>query len=265
MTPNAYSSLRTWGLPHPRLYDFEAILSGRPGRRESYFVRYRSGSALSTFVSTEELHLKANEYRAMIQNGQIIQIEESIQSVHGGCVLKTPKYTYIELGAGHLSGLLRQGWCQYRYHCAGERETMTRVEQFRMVKQSHDGNRIVPSLPLSDEALSSFAIRVAAAVDGLGGRTLFEFILDEQSQIFFVDYKEYPWTVDFSNIFANGRTTGCLLYGADPQSAQRYEGSFDLSQLVNVNSNTVIHIGSHAALAHFVTYSLQSGVLGLAC
>jgi hypothetical protein len=132
-----------------------------------------------------------------------------------------------------------------------------------MVQQSLKGNRIVLGGRLTKNAIQTYLNTLSGLLIQGGPPRLFEFIVIDNS-ILFVDAKPYPWSVSFADQFVPGDAPHWLYESPTrTEAVLSYSGSFDLANLPLIDESTVIHVGSHAVLAHFVTYSLRRGIAGI--
>jgi hypothetical protein len=261
MDLEAYAKLDVLSLPRPKMYRLEELIrESSPDR--FYYLRTQQGANLPQLVSSADLHLKADDFRRLTISREIIQIEEWIPSIVGGCVVTRGSLRYIELAAGHLSGLLLHGWCQIR-RCIAENVRHTQfTEQKLMVEQTVKGKRIVPAARIGEDLAGKLITEIERLLAEITSGLLFEFIVDATAAIYFVDIKDYPWPVDFCPAVSDQSAEGILykdesLYRGDDQI---YDGAFELENLRHVNRHTIIRLGSYAVLSHFITYSLRKGV-----
>jgi hypothetical protein len=211
-------------------------------------------------VTADELSTNLQSYRALAAKGELLQIEEGIMSTRGGCVVRTGDSTYIELVAGHLSGLLRHAWCQYRWLKSLSRINSLYVSQCMMIKQHMEHNEIVPGVSLSTSFVDKVTKFVAEVLAVHVAPRLYEFIVDDSDSVYFVDYKPYPWALKFCPLFGHSARSADVLYGSRLEGRIGCIRKFNLATIQAVDSDTTLCIDDKALLSHFVTYSLQKGV-----
>jgi len=246
-------------LPHPKTFTLDEMLQ-RSSPDSRFFVRYKEPTALPSFITPREASAYAGDLRELIADGKIQEIEEGIRSSNGGCVVQTPQFLYVEIVAGHLSGLLRRGWCQLRHYASPTKTATVRVAQFQMVEQCQRANRTVRSQELANTSIDSILESVKGHMLRQAGALLYEFIVDAQDTVFFVDYKQYEWSIDFSRLFHTSTENSPYLLGRNDSHVKEYDGDFELQNLDRIDRESVIRIGNRAALSHFITYALQKGV-----
>jgi hypothetical protein len=264
MEPNIYHKLEALSLPHPRVYQLEELIK-EDSTEKLYYLRRHPQVDLPSFVTSAYLSQKANDFRKLLADGKIVQIEEFMMSILGGCVVTEGSYRYVELLAGHLSGLLLHGWCQVRAYVDQKMECTRFLEQNLMVEQTIQGYRTTRAVPIRRELVAHLVISVDSLSGHIKSPFLFEFMVDASNQIYFVDMKDYPWELDFYSLVLSHDEQD-FIYKQRPLNnsyEQIYEDSFDLRNLCRVNSNSVIRLGNQGGLSHFVTYSLKKGILGI--
>jgi hypothetical protein len=259
MTPDAYQVLDDWGMPHPEIYDLETAL-GLPSSASPLYVRGRSGSSLSAFVPLQDLKRNAAHYRLLIERGDVVQIEKPVICIAGGCAVCSDQFTYIELVAGHLSGLLRERWCQVRLHLSRQDSLLERVPQAKMVQQTFTDTTTVPATRISDYVIERITRDIRQFVTQRDMPILYEFIVDQSLTLFFVDYKLYTKNVDFLPLFRNHRSDDEPAYfEIDSQPATQHPNGLASARISLQSHTRVAHVGNTAALSHFITYGLGVG------
>src|SRR5437868_5899521 len=131
MERDAYRTLREMGLPYPRTFTIERLALSK--RNQLLYLRSTPEAKLRGFIESAELRGKLPLLRRLIREGRIKQIESGIRSVNGGCAVVTEGGTFFELVTGHLSGLLRRGWCSWQVFARGGRIIARSRSQRQMV------------------------------------------------------------------------------------------------------------------------------------
>ena len=264
MELNSYQKLETLSLPHPKVYKLEELIEENSPQRW-YYLRYHQKTTLPLYATSAELNQRANDFRKFVTEQNLIQIEQCILSQIGGCAVTQGSRRYIELVAGHLSGLLLNGWCQIRVYLDGKTQHTRLENQDLMIDQEIQGNRALRATRLKAELVDKLINSAEKLVAAINSNLLFEFIVDSKNQICFVDTKDYPWLVDFYAVVSTNYAGGFVYKNESlgVKSCQIYEGSFELENLHQIDTSTIIHLGSHAALSHFVTRSLRKGIAGI--
>lgn len=264
MELNAYQKLQILSLPHPKVYELEELIEENLPEKW-YYLRYHPGTTLPPYATSADLNQGVNDFRKLIMDQKLFQIEECIISQIGGCAVIHGSLRYIELVAGHLSGLLMHGWCQVRV-CLNRKTRHTKfAEQKLMVDQAIQGNRIIQATPLKEGLVDKLIRSVERLVAKINSNLLLEFIVDAKHRIYFVDVIAYPWPVDFYSV-VSGDDTRRFVYKNESLSVKPYRiygGSFELENLHQIDTHTVIHLGNHAALSHFITRNLRKGIAGI--
>jgi len=258
---DAFSILDSRYLPHPRTFGLPDLLAAGPDDTR-YYLRFSRGKPFPAVMSGGEIASVAGELTRLVADGVLLQIEETISSIAGGCAVRTPEGVYVEMALGHASGLLRHGWCALRAFWgpgAGSRGTIATLSQPNAIDS--DTRSIVHTSATESADLVIACSSVNDYLFTCPSRTLYEFILSPTSAILFVDTKDYRWNLDFS-VAAQG-IRGASVFGSarDLQPDDIYSGPLDVSLLRDnaTPRRAGIHLGRNAALCHFVTYSLRTG------
>lgn len=264
MQLNSYQRLDTLSLPHPNVYKLNELIEENSSQKW-YYLRYLKKTTLPLYATSAELSRRANDFSELTTEQNLVQIEQCILSQIGGCVVTQGSLRYIELVVGHLSGLLLNGWCQVRVYLDGKTRHTRLANQDLMIDQKIQGNRVLQATRLKAELVDMLISSVEKLIVEINSNLFFEFIIDSKNQIYFVDTKEYPWKVDFYTVVSTN-DAGSFIYKNEPQDVRPcriYEGPFELENLNQIDTHTIIRLGNHAALSHFVTRSLRKGIVGI--
>ena len=251
MHPDTYPRLDELGIPRPLTFTVTELLAlegvelvlvrGAAGRGRPAFLT--PADAAAWILASGDPNLLANE---------------AIGSDSGGCAVKQAGGVYLELVDGHVSGLLRDGWCQYRAWATPQEFRLVRVTQQDAVDFASLEPAIRPARAIPEETIRQVLSQVRPHIDRLPLNTLTEFILTPDLQPLFVDLKPYHWAIRFALLFDDSSEP--WLYGetSDPISAwiRCPRPSTDAESLTDA---TGIMLDSGAALSHFVSYGLQAG------
>jgi hypothetical protein len=264
MEKDAYRKLKELSLPFPATYRIEELIKeGSPSKL--YYIRYQPKMNLPKFVSSKYLSEQADFFRQLDAEQKIEQIEDGIVSIIGGCVVTRDSARYVELVSGHLSGLLLQGWCYVRAYLDGTKCDRKLVPQEMMIEQLIEGNRVSPVADMKEELIDALLTSVENLLKSIKSNYLFEFIVDRDNQVYFVDIKPYDWMIDYAPL-VRIEQEGRMIYKNDkflPSIEKKYEGEFSLDKLDEIDASTIICLRNNALLSHFVTYSLRRGIAGI--
>jgi hypothetical protein len=264
MEKDAYHKLQELSLPFPATYQIEELIK-EASPEKLYYLRYQPKMNLPKFVNSKYLSEQADFFRQLEAEQKIAQIEDGIVSVIGGCVVTTDSTRYVELVSGHLSGLLLHGWCYVRAYLSGAKWNRKLVPQKLMVEQLIEGNRISLAADIKEELIDTLLTSVKNLLRNIESNYLFEFIVDRNSQVYFVDIKRYEWMIDYAPLLET-RPEEHMIYKNDkfpPSVEKKYQGEFSLEKLEKIDASTVICLKDNALLSHFITYSLRRGIAGI--
>jgi len=264
VTPDAYDQLARWGLPHPRLYAPLDVLSGQFALTErEVYVRRKDDPSASGFINVEDVCRNPTQFRVLLAQDRVAQIEAGIRSTLGGCLVTDEMDTYGEVCIGHLSGLLRRGWCAVRFRGNKTRYVRRAVTQPRMVVQKGPANSIVDATTLESSMETTVIHSVLEKSQSVPPRTLLEFIVSVDGEAYFVDYKAYPWEVRFGALLEEAEVP-VVIYGTQRKLPERvYRGTFELQALDRARRVSAVSVAGRAVLSHFVTYLLREGPVSL--
>jgi hypothetical protein len=163
---------------------------------------------------------------------------------------------YVELVDGHVSGLLRDGWCNFRAWATSEELRLLRVTQQEAVDFATLEPALRPSRPIPEPTIRRVLSLMTQSLERLPPNTLTEFILTPDLQPLFVDLKSYRWPIRFERLFDDSSEP--WLYGERGDPISSWVGcprpSTDAESL-EAGTGVTLDIG--AALSHFVSYGLQ--------
>lgn len=264
MQENAYSKLDTLSLPRPRTFDLHNLSQSHPNI-DQYYIRYRKGFNGPSYIGFHDLNKWMGFLKSGLANGDIIQIEEGILSNYGGCLVASPTDIFSELVKGHLSGLLLHGYCGARMLWSNFNLNKIIVNQSKMVHQSIKDKSIVPTLGLDEIEIDSLIKSIEGGISNFISETLFEFIFDNEQQIYFVDCKPYPWIMNYDPLLVpEYNSANEFIWKSDFEGESSiYDGSFDIDLVNDVEHHHIIKVGSQAMLSHFCTYNLRKGIAGI--
>jgi hypothetical protein len=263
MEEDAYHKLEKLSLPCPKIYLLDELVE-EASENKYYYLRYRTKVDLPKFVSSRYLSEHLDLFRKLCIEGKLIQIEEGIVSVIGGCVVTMPSPRYLELVSGHLSGLLKNGWCFLRAYLYDTDWSKTLLQQKLMIEQRIEGTRVSPSAHIEQQVIDSLLSSVRQLLQKIELNYLFEFIVDDNNHIYFVDLKQYSWSIDYASLLEK-RKEGYPIYSRNrvPVNERTYDGEFSLEKLDQIDASTIIRLKNNALLSHFITYSLRNGIAGI--
>lgn len=269
MESGAYQQLEAFGLPHPPTITLEEAVAD-PSADNFYYLRFNTPGTYPSVLSSLEMANQERELWHLRTSGRLLQIEPLVVSQAGGCAFANDGEIYAELVIGHLSGLLLNGRCQLRLMISpSDTYILRRMRQSMMVAQSPPKMLDQQALSLETPVLFGLTCRALELLPRLPPKTLLEFIITDSGVVYFVDIKPHPWDLRYKRLFADSGSqepvyTRPLFAGDCPSkeadSPNIYQGSLDLKLLDRVTSNTIIKLGDHALLSHFVTYSLRRGI-----
>lgn len=267
MDISAYSILDTLGLKRPMTFDFDNLLG--LNNSKIYFVRTKKGTKLKNFIKASEFQHSKDLYLKLLKNQTIIQIEEGILSNKGGCAVVHGDAIYIELVLGHLSGLLLEGWLSLRTLNVKERFYSKIIPQSSMIEQTYEEYKKVKMCNFSSDVLGNISGAVTSQLSKVKSNLLFEFIVDFNNNIFFIDVKNFPYNINYINLFSSDKDNK-LLYkkddtiADDPEYIDKldniYNGSFAIANESKIGSNSIISLNDYPLLSHFVTRGLSRGL-----
>jgi hypothetical protein len=134
-----------------------------------------------------------------------------------------------------------------------------------MIEQLIEGNRVSPAADLKEKQIDTLLTSVENLLKNINSNYLLEFIVDRDSQVYFVDIKPYDWMIDYAPLLET-RSEEHIIYKNDkflPSVEKKYQGEFSLERLDEIDASTVICLRNNALLSHFITYSLRKGIAGI--
>ena len=267
MNISAYSILDNLGLPRPNTFEFDTILNSNDSK--VYFLRTKHGTQIKKFLNASELKSEKDLYQKFIKDRIIIQIEDGILSNMGGCAVVYGENIYTEIVIGHLSGLLLNGWVSLRTLNQNDKFFKRMLSQTLMVKQTIEKNEVVQIDNINHSVLEQISKKVSIQLSIINSLIMLEFIIDSNLDVYYVDVKDFPFNIDFLKLFSRD-TEDLLLYSKNykvynpsdiiDNDASIYKNDFNIENLSQINSDTIISIKDSALLSHFVTRSLKSGL-----
>lgn len=270
MNADAYRTLDELSLPRPRTYELKHILENESSER-LFYLRYDTPFAsehagISRFATAEQLRHSTDRYLNLYRRGLLLQIEDGIISVYGGCVVTAIPGVYVELVAEHLSGLLLHGWLNGRIYASGRTTLRRSYPQRLMVRQSPDGNTIQDSPPIDDAVIGTIAQRAIQMTSRIPEKMFFEFVADDSRLVWFVDVKPYAWHIDFKKLCDGSPTTSTRVYQKAANchsSPEVYTGPFEIEKLNRLPRGAHVAVNGNALLSHFITRGLRSKIAAL--
>jgi hypothetical protein len=251
MEEGAYEVLERQGLPHPCVHKLRDLQHTAGGRL--FFVRLRSGIGRSRVYTCDSIRAGFDDLLGSEERGEIIQIEDAVHSIGGGCLVVDEGVAYMELVDGHLSALTLSAALQQRVLKRGEDIRRRLHVQREIVEQS--GNASISASETRHDPEQTIA-GVFAMTGHINERLLLEFVIDRSHRIWFTDAKKYPWPIVFENaLVENG-----VVWNDGAAGGLLYSGPFTLPNLKAVTRNSTLVLGDAALLSHFVTYSLRQGI-----
>lgn len=264
MEKDAFRRLKELSLPFPKTFQLEDLLK-EASPDSLYFIRYRNETDLPKYVSSEYLSEHSSLFSRLMMEGKISQIANTIITQIGGCIVTRGAERYIELVAGHVSGLLLHGWCYARVYLCDNNAVTVLIPQMQMIEQLPYINRVAPASVIGSDLLSYLVSSCNTLLQGIDSKCLLEFIVSDEHQIYFVDIKDYKWQVNFAALVSEGKENRLIYGGRDRLDvlANVYDGDFGLNNLKVVNQSTTIRLADHALLSHFITYSLKKKITAI--
>jgi len=264
MNISAYSILDTLGLKRPRTFELESLLSLNDSR--IYFVRTKQGAKIENFIKASEFKCSKDQYFKLLKNHAIIQIEEGILSNIGGCAVVHGDAIYTEIVLGHLSGLLLEGWLSLRTLKVEEQSFNKMISQSLMIEQTYEKNRKIKTGKFSNSVLRTISELVTTQLSKIDSHLLFEFIVDSDHNIYFVDVKDFPYNINYLNVFSGGMDNKLIysrddlltgIIGSIDNHSNIYKGDFRIANESKIGPNTILSLNDYPLLSHFVTRGLS--------
>lgn len=247
MHPDAYRRLDEFGLPRPRAFSATELLALKDV--PTVLLRGGYGPGRPGFFSPREAATRLLETGA-----KEMKADEAIVSDAGGCAVVQGTEFYMELVDGHLSGLLRDGWCNGRFWASKTESSIRKVEQ----EVAIDYSSLEPShrrgADVTDALGTPLWPEIKRYCERLPRSTLVEFIVTPALTPVFVDLKPYPWNVDFKKLFSEEE----WLYGDQATRVLQWEECPCTSENTRpLRPDAGILLNAGAALCHFITYGLR--------
>jgi len=110
----AYEVLSSIGLPTPKLFTIGSALECP--QDNNFYLRYRKGMKnLGGLVSYNTFKENKDILYEHVESGDLLQIEETIDTIFGACAYFVNGEIYGEIVNGQLVDILRKGLCDVRF------------------------------------------------------------------------------------------------------------------------------------------------------
>lgn len=263
MGPDAYRYLSQLGLPHPTVVGRSEVCELDPDTIV-YFRGHSASLSGKRLRVADAVRLNPEEFKLL---GEQRSIEISPNSIAGGAVLITKQLIYAESVSGHVSGLLRHGYCAGRFAfepSSGKLINCKELNQRHEISQTLGGYRRTTT---SRRARHFAAEGVKMAVESVAtarvliedAPILLEFMFLDSNRVCFVDYKKVSrpaWLARWHDLFGGKRVT--LEDQSSPKTAVTLgENAFHKVKM-NIPHNFSFRISGHALLAHLFTYTTDT-------
>jgi hypothetical protein len=258
MREGAYETLDGYRLLRPRTLTYEEVCQLPP--HVEVMIRDGNGPGRPSICSADDAAaiLRDLDRTSTERTSNVV---EAAVSDAGGCVVTLPGGgVYVELVDGHLSGLLKEGWCGARALGTGHQVVVACVSQPFAIRFRSGYDERDKAIPLKETDVRERVEGLATALAHVPGGRLFEFIELNAGTIMYVDEKPYPWAHDYHALLggpASADRAGPVVSPGHGTASQLPGGR----TIARTSGNGRLRLGDNALLSHFITYALEAEAL----